>query len=349
MTWPPDGWEAMPGGGLRQIESSTPTATTTMSTTIATTVAKSSPVISGGTFALDVPAETEAVWGLGASVLWSAGEPVMVVGPQGVGKTTIAQRLMLGRVGLGVETPLGLPIVKTDRPVLYVAADRPAQARRSIRRMVTEAEREALDERVLFYPGPPPFDLGRDPEGFADFALQHSPSTLIIDSLKDAAVGLSEDEIGSRVNRGLQLLVREGVEVLVLHHQRKATADNRRPRTLSDVYGSTWITAGTGSVVLLWGSAGDPVLELVHLKQPAEEVGPLRIIIDHDLGEVRLYEEADPLTLLKRAPQGLTALDLARVMFGDSKPSDAQIEKARRKLKRLEREGLAHVQAVTVP
>jgi hypothetical protein len=34
------------------------------------------------------------------------------------------------------------------------------------------------------------------------------------------------------------------------------------------------ITAGAGSVVLLWGAAGDPIVEWRHLKQPAAEVGP---------------------------------------------------------------------------
>ena len=41
-----------------------------------------------------------ALWGVGESVLWAAGEPLKIVGHQGVGKTTIAQQLALHRLGL---------------------------------------------------------------------------------------------------------------------------------------------------------------------------------------------------------------------------------------------------------
>jgi len=36
----------------------------------------------------------------------------------------------------------------------------------------------------------------------------------------------------------------------------------------------TWLTSGAGSVILLNGQPGDPVVSLHPLKQPAAEVGP---------------------------------------------------------------------------
>jgi hypothetical protein len=55
----------------------------------------------------------------------------MISGPQGVGKTTILQQLVLGVVGLRDEV-LGIPIKPVDdRPVLYLALDRPEQIARS--------------------------------------------------------------------------------------------------------------------------------------------------------------------------------------------------------------------------
>ena len=66
----------------------------------------------------------------------------------------------------------------------------------------------------------------------------------------------------------LGALVASEIEVVVSHHQRKATGYNKKPTTLADVYGSTWLTAGAGSVVLLWGEAGDPIVELTHLGSP---------------------------------------------------------------------------------
>jgi hypothetical protein len=38
----------------------------------------------------------------------------------------------------------------------------------------------------------------------------------------------------------------------------------------------TWLTSGAGSVILLNGQPGDPIVSLHHLKQPAAAVGPLQ-------------------------------------------------------------------------
>ena len=69
-----------------------------------------------------------------------------------------------------------------------------------------------------------------------------------------------------------------------MHHGRKANADNKKPNTLDDVYGSAWLTAGMGSVICLWGKPGDSLVELTHLKQPAEAVGPMMVLHDHATG-----------------------------------------------------------------
>src|SRR5690606_3764826 len=69
------------------------------------------------------------------------------------------------------------------------------------------------------------------------------------------------------------------------HHERKATSGtSSRGSSLDDVYGSTWLTAGLGSVVQVIGKRGEPQVALHHLKQPAEEVGPLAVEHDHLTG-----------------------------------------------------------------
>src|SRR5688500_9512898 len=42
--------------------------------------------------------------------------------------------------------------------------------------------------------------------------------------------------------------------------------------------------AGAGSVILLWGEPGGALVDLTHLKQPAGDVGPLRVFHDHATG-----------------------------------------------------------------
>ena len=107
------------------------------------------------------------------------------------------------------------------------------------------------------------------------------------------------------------------------------------------MYGSAWLSAGHGSVVALWGRPGDPIVELSHLKQPEEEVGPFRVLIDHELGMVERHDGGDLLAILRTARTGLTARDAACVLFSTARPSGPQVEKARRKLERLVRSNLA--------
>jgi replicative DNA helicase len=297
----------------------------------------------GASFVLGEPDRVPAVWGDGQAVLWSEGEALWIVGPQGVGKTTLAGQLALRRAGVIDGPLLGMTVAADERRVLYVAADRPRQAARSLRRMVGLEHEDRLRERLAVWRGPLPFDLLADPSQLAALADQQGAGTLVIDSAKDVAAGLAKDEVGAAVNIAMQHVVAAGIELVVLHHQRKAQADNKAPRSLDDVYGSTFLTAAAGSVALLWGDAGDPVVELRHLKQPAEDVGPLKIVHDHRRGATGLHEPVDLPALLDQAAGdgGLTAADAARALYGVTGPSPSVKEKARRKLDGMVEAGLA--------
>jgi len=160
--------------------------------------------------------------------------------------------------------------------------------------------------------------------------------TVVIDSLKDAALKLSDEETGQGLSRAMNYCVSNGIEVIAYHHQTKRSNNpNGKPNTLADVYGSSWITAGAGSVILLWGNAGDLVVELNHLKQPAAEVGPLMVGHDHARGLSYLYEGTDTdrlMELLRSGPQ--SAATVASWLYGD-KAGRAEVAKARRRLDRL--------------
>ncbi len=296
----------------------------------------------GRQFVLDAPTTVPAIWGAEDKVLWAAGESLILVGPQGVGKSTVAQQLVLGRIGALPPDFLGLPITADEsRKVLYVAADRPRQIARSLRRMVDETHAEVLEQRLLVWAGPLPFDVVREPHRLAVFAESLGVGTVVIDSLKDIAWPLSADEVGAAVNRATATTIAAEIEVLLIHHNRKSTAENSKPRQLDDVFGSTWITSGAGSVVSLWGQAGDPIVELGHLKQPVDEVGPLDLVHDHTTGTTRLLERPDAWTVLTAATAaGVTASDAAAEIYM-RKPSRAQIEKVRRRLDRYVAEGHA--------
>jgi replicative DNA helicase len=296
-------------------------------------------VVDGGAFLLDGPADVPALWGQGGDVAWAAGESLLIVGPPGVGKSTLVQQLVLARIGLRGPV-LGWPVASEDRRVLYVAADRPEQVRRSMARMVSPADRPVLSEHLVVWRGPLPDDLGSHPALLAEMAREHGAGTVVLDSLKDVALDLVKDDVGARVNHALQLALADGIEVVALHHQRKHGRDGQRPTRLADVYGSAWITAGAGSVILLWGQPGDAYVELTQLKQPAGDIGPLRLFHDHGAGVTRTDCGVDALAVL-RASHSLTARALASVLFETPDPDRNQIQRARRRLDTLVKAGQA--------
>lgn len=298
----------------------------------------------GATFVLDEDPGCAARWGAGEQVLWARGESLIVTAAPGVGKTTIAGQLTRALLGLRPDL-LGLPVEPAGR-VLYLAMDRPRQIARALRRMVTEADRATLAARLTVWKGPPPADIAKSPETLLALARRVDADVVVLDSLKDAAIGLSSDEVGAGVNIALQYLLAADVDVLVLHHQakRSTAGTGAKPTELSDVYGSTWITSGAGSVVLLHGEPGATTVELRHLKQPAEPLGPLRLTFDRHAGTIDLDDgNFDALAWLRAQRTPITVHHLTAARFGpDAVTVSARIESCRRELQRLTRAGLAN-------
>jgi replicative DNA helicase len=332
------GWESLeqPDELLRQVEAVIDRARLLVRERPEDEYAASDRAQGGGTFAFDEPADVPALWGTGQAIAWAAGEGLMLVGPDGVGKTALQQQLLLARLGLRAAV-LGIPVAPADRPLLYIAADRPRQAARSFRRMVVDTERAILEERLIVWKGPLPFDPVLEPGALLRFAKSFGAGELYIDALKDIALDLSKDEAGTRINRAFQELIAEGIDLCVSHHQRKeqqASAKAGKPTRLADVYGSRWLSAGMGSVLLLWGEPGDLVVELSHLKQPAEDVGPFQVIHNHTAGTSSVFHAVDLETLADEYG-GVTAQRAAMSLYGAQKPTANQVEKARRRLEAL--------------
>jgi len=273
-------------------------------------------------------------------VLWAQGEALLIAGPPGVGKTTLISHVLVSMLGIGGTHVLGLPVAPAER-VLYLAMDRPQQIARALSRHVRAEHRAILAAHLVVWKGPPPADLAKHPGALLALAEQAGADVVVLDSLKDAAIGLSEDEVGAGYNRARQLLLAHGVEVVELHHTRKPGAGTSTTPSLSDVYGSTWITSGAGSVLLLAGEAGDPIVDMRHLKQPAGEVGPYRLLHDQDTGAMTVEHSTDLLAIAAASGHdGLTAKRAAVAVFEKDNPSRAQLEKVRRKLDRLVKAGL---------
>lgn len=301
-------------------------------------------IMDGASFLLDVPPTPPALWGSGDDVLHARGESLMIGGPQGVGKTTISGQLVRGHLGLD-DTVLGFAVTRCEKRVGYLALDRPEQARRALGRMFTEEERDYLKEYLRFWHGPLLTDAAVDQDTLVRVAQLLECDVLFVDSLKDAAVGLSKDEVGAGYNRARQLALAEGIQLIELHHVVKNGVDGKAPRNLNGLYGSTWLTAGAGSVIMLWGEAGDEIVDLMHLKQPMNDVGPFKIQHNRTTGlsEVFHDEDTDVIALARRCmTSGLLAKEAAQCLFGVDEPTKAQLAKARRRLAGHVEKGLLH-------
>jgi hypothetical protein len=191
--------------------------------------------------------------------------------------------------------------------------------------------------------GPPRLDLAQWPGELLELCRASDSDTVIVDSLKDAALRLADDDTGSGWNLARQLVAAAGIQIVELHHPRKAQADNKRPTNLEDVYGSRWITSGGGSLIMLSGKAGDPLVEFLHLKPPAMTISPFTVSIDGQAGAVAAVGGMDLREQIAlRGSQGITADVAARLLFGQDKPDRSLIEKARYRLNQKADAGLLY-------
>lgn len=293
----------------------------------------------GGDWLLSAPDRVEALWGDDREVAWPKGEAFILVGGDGSGKTILAGNLLIRQAGIVTEPLFGMTIEPRER-ILYLAQDRPQQAKRSLKRLIGDLDRESLNERLAVVDWPIGL-IDDDPERLVTLAREHGADTVYVDSLKDVVSEPSGEESGLAIKRAYAEAIAAGVEVCLLHHDRKAGAESKRKiLKLADVYGSRFITAGAGSVVALNGGSGDPIIDLRHLKQPDEEVGPHRILLDFATGEMSIHEGTDILAVIVNTPEGLTANDAARVLYETDKPTRSDKERARRKLQSLADSGL---------
>jgi replicative DNA helicase len=307
----------------------------------------------GGMALRSIGESPPARWGNDDAVLWASGESLLIVGRTGVGKTTLTIGVLSGLCGI-TTTMLGVP-VRPARRVLYLAMDRPRQILRAMaRRFTTDAELDILDTRLVIRKGPLPTGLDKAPDQLLLLAQRHDCDVVIVDSLKDAAVKLVDDEVGGQVNRAIQLCNAVDIDVVMLHHQRKGDATQRKDAdtepSVEDVFGSSWITAGAGSVVILSGQPGSELVKLWHVKQPAEPVGPWMLEHDHQRGRTEVVAQFDLLGWLRRqGPKGATAAEAAKAEHQRELSSTSkEAARAKRKLNGLVAKGLAETSETAV-
>lgn len=116
-------------------------------------------------------------------------------------------------------------------------------------------ERELLGRNFRLYPHGGTVDLMREEarKQLETYIETYKPDGIYIDSLQKIYVGkLNDDEVRGLFTY-LQILRKKyGIYVIQVHHDRKAQDGNRKPRDLSDIYGSQFITAEPDFVLHMW-------------------------------------------------------------------------------------------------
>lgn len=102
--------------------------------------------------------------------------------------------------------------------------------------------------------------------------VEYKPDLLIIDSLGKLVPGSLSDDEAIRVLMGYlqRVRVRYGCAVLIIHHNRKASDNNKKPNALSDIYGSQYITSEADYVASLYRDGPDIIYSEVKSRLAAE-------------------------------------------------------------------------------
>ena len=286
------------------------------------------PYVNPDSFVFDTPDEVPALWGTdGKKVLWAKGQGLLVLAPQGVGKTTLALRLVEGMLGLS-DSVLEMPIVRAEKNVLYAAMDRPTQISGAMKRVFWRHGRVLHERGLRILTGPPSRDLGRNPEFLLDVCLEMDAGVVFIDSLKDGVVGLSNEEVAQGWNKAVQLCLREGVDICVLHHPpKRAGSDPEKVMDNDDSYGSVWLSAGMGSVVQLWAKADSSYVEFTQTKFPVGRMAGMLLRRDNSEGRFEVMGGEAEWQWFFASPH--TVGELAAHMF-PGEITSGNLKKARR-------------------
>ena len=79
------------------------------------------------------------------------------------------------------------------------------------------------------------------------------PHVIMFDSLSKLTAGKFNAEGATLVNNFYATLrAKYGVSIVVVHHNRKANGENKRPKDLSDVYGEVYFTSDMTFVLTMW-------------------------------------------------------------------------------------------------
>lgn len=221
----------------------------------------------------------------------------MIASAPGVGKTQFGLGLAMHCV-LGKQMLLWNPL--QAHKVLWAGLEMNLPATKHLLTSMvgayTEEEQEILQRNFRIFPYGQAVNLmlKESRKGFESIIEAEQPQGIYIDSLQKIYLGdLSKDEIRTVYNYLVELREKYGCYIFLIHHDRKATEGNKRPRDLSDIYGSVYITAEPETVLHMWrrGTGLGQPIEIRELKNRYAPEKSLTVVRNQFLH----YEQTDPM------------------------------------------------------
>ncbi len=197
---------------------------------------------------------------------------IFLTGLQGVGKTmwslAAASHLVLGLPFLGYEVhkqtqhKIGFFSLEMYVEEIKFFLERQAKA-------YTPDQLDELEAKLRFFPVGEPLYLD-DPDERArveEVIAREQFTGLVFDSFGSLSnESLADERVRLLLDWNAKLRKETNTFTWFIHHHRKATADNRRPNTLSDVFGSQYITRLATTVLALWDEGNTGSLSVLPLK-----------------------------------------------------------------------------------
>lgn len=214
---------------------------------------------------------------------------LLLTGPPKVGKTQFSldfgARAVLGKDFLGRHTrpdlKIGFLSLEMGAPELQLFLKNQAQG-------LTKEELGALEERYKMIPVGEPYYVSRQREqdDLEEMIHELSLDGLIIDSMGSTMEGelTNERDAKSLMDWNDRIRRRHDCFTWFIHHHRKATGDNKKPKGLADIYGSYIFTARVTTALTLWGTGGSNSIQLIpNAVRLAETPSPFLVFRDSKL------------------------------------------------------------------
>ena len=192
--------------------------------------------------------------------LHSRGQMILSGAP-GVGKTQfsldLAYRLSVGQTILGKTPalPQKVAVISLEMDVVEL-------------KYIFEKQAKDFDNLELWNANVRIYSFDEGSLTAFERVLQESkPNIVIIDSLSEMSNEDLKEAEARAIMRWFKKMRRTyGCAFIVIHHNRKANDNNKKPRKLSDLYGSFVFAKLSETVVSLWQDEGKTVIELDVLK-----------------------------------------------------------------------------------